>query len=61
MDESYCMTNTPFYVGMLSHAGSPAQSCMQSSSVLRSHAVLREYLQEQLQEYDVERSVSTHL
>ncbi len=31
MDESYCMTNTAFYVGMLSPACSPAQSSMQSS------------------------------
>ncbi len=31
MDESYCMANTAFYVGMLSPACSPAQSCMQSS------------------------------
>ena len=31
MDESYCITNTACYVGMLSPACSPAQSCMQSS------------------------------
>ena len=31
MDESCCMTNTAFYVGMLSPAYSSAQSCMQSS------------------------------